>query len=251
MSSTNSDGTRIHYEVEGTGSALLLLHGTAGSTDDWRQNGYLNALKDGNRLVMVDQRGHGRSDKPHDVASYDWPLLVGDAVRVMDDLGLDEANVLGYSGGSFIALGMAMTMPARVHSLVLGGASPKWPGVSARMLELLASGMEAFVTATLEANGPLDPDFRELVLANDPAALSASLSASRCTPTKAMMRAFTRPTLLYAGEHDPRLADSAEMVTYLPDARLVTIPGLNHAETYLNGVPALPHIKAFLARVAA
>lgn len=250
MSFTDNDGIRIHYEVEGSGPPLLLLHGTAGSTQDWRQNGFLSALQDTNRLVMIDLRGHGQSDKPHDVAHYDWPLLVADVAHVMDDLGLDEAAVLGYSGGSYVALGMAMTAAERIRALILGGASPKWPGVSARMLELLANGMEAFVSATLDANGPLNPAYRAHILTNDPAALSASLRASRCTPTEALLRAFTKPTLLYAGELDPRLADSAEMASHLKDASLVTIPGLNHTEAYLSGGPALPHIKAFLSRLA-
>ena len=61
-----NDGLQIHYEVEGQGPPLILLHWWTGSLEDWRLFGYVDALKDTYRLILIDARGHGQSDKPHD-----------------------------------------------------------------------------------------------------------------------------------------------------------------------------------------
>src|SRR5688572_19971027 len=95
-----NQGVRINYEVEGDGPALLLLHGTTHCMEDWREAGYVDALKGYRQLVILDLRGHGKSDKPHDAAAYDWPVVVNDATSVLDDRGISSADVFGYSGGS-------------------------------------------------------------------------------------------------------------------------------------------------------
>jgi pimeloyl-ACP methyl ester carboxylesterase len=138
MPFADNNGVRIHYEVEGDGLPLVLLHGTSDDLEGWRDFGYVDALQEDHRLVLIDMRGHGQSDKPHEVAAYDWPLLVSDVACILDDLGMESVDILGYSAGSFIALGAAMSMPGRLRSLILGGASATWPGVSARALDLLA-----------------------------------------------------------------------------------------------------------------
>jgi pimeloyl-ACP methyl ester carboxylesterase len=227
----------------------VLLHATTGSLDDWRDSGYVDALKVDHRVVLIDLRGHGQSDKPHEVAAYDWPLLVGDVCCVLDELEIGDADVMGYSAGSYIAMGMALTTPERVRSLILGGASPKWAGASARTLDLLAEGMEAFVRAFFESTGPLPAAKRQKLLANDAAAVSASLTAPRCTPTPEMLSAFAKPCLLFVGETDPRLADSRDMASYLPGATLATLAGLNHVQTFDRGDLIVPHLNAFLAKV--
>jgi pimeloyl-ACP methyl ester carboxylesterase len=197
---------------------------------------------------MIDQRGHGASDSPHDVSEYEWPLLVDDVSCVLDQLGIQAASMFGYSAGSYVAMGMAMTIPDRVSRLILGGASPKWAGLRPQTGELLATeGMEGFVRVFFEANGPLPTAQRNKLLANDPLALRASLSASRCTPSPEMLQAFTKPCLLLVGEADPRLADSREMASQFANAQLVTFPELNHVQTFERGDLVVPHLKAFLA----
>ena len=62
---TASDGVRVYYEVEGDGPPLLLIHGFGQGGERWRGAGYVEALRDGHRVIVVDLRGHGRSDKPH------------------------------------------------------------------------------------------------------------------------------------------------------------------------------------------
>ncbi|MGD9676181.1 MAG: alpha/beta fold hydrolase, partial [Candidatus Bipolaricaulia bacterium] len=70
MPYATNGGVRIHYEVEGAGPALLLHHWTFASLDVWHELGYVDALAPDHRLLLMDSRGHGKSDAPHDALAY-------------------------------------------------------------------------------------------------------------------------------------------------------------------------------------
>jgi len=70
MPYANNRGVQIRYEVEGAGPPLILQHGFTCSIEDWYEGGYVAVLKADHRLVLVDARGHGGSDKPRDSAAY-------------------------------------------------------------------------------------------------------------------------------------------------------------------------------------
>lgn len=117
------DGLKLVVDVEGpaAGEPVLLLHGLAASSvTNWRLPGITRALTDaGFRVIVPDQRGHGRSDAPAD-GRY-GPVMVDDALEVLDALQVPKAHVVGYSMGSLVALRLAATAPGRVRSLFLGG----------------------------------------------------------------------------------------------------------------------------------
>src|SRR5690349_17922422 len=92
-------GVRIHYEVEGSGPPLVLHAGFMGSIPDWRDAGYVDALNGENTLVLLDPRGQGESEKPHETAAYVPEQRVADVLAVMDALGIARADFLGYSMG--------------------------------------------------------------------------------------------------------------------------------------------------------
>src|SRR3990172_464286 len=119
-----ADGVRIHYEVEGQGQPLMLVHGISGALQHWRINGYVDALRGDYRLVLVDARGHGESDKPHNPEAYAFKLMVGDLVAVLDALDISEDHYFGYSMGTLIGFRAPGFAPGRFHSLILGGHSP-------------------------------------------------------------------------------------------------------------------------------
>ena len=110
MPYATNQGVRIYYHVEGDGPPLVLLHGmTSNSAHMWGETGYIDALKPDHRLILIDARGHGASDKPHDRSAYTWPIPVQDVVAVLDHLAIDQAHVMGYSSGGGSASGWPHT----------------------------------------------------------------------------------------------------------------------------------------------
>jgi pimeloyl-ACP methyl ester carboxylesterase len=99
----NNNGVRIHYQVEGNGPPLILLHGIWADGGDFRDAGYVSALlNDDLRIIVMDARGHGLSDKPYDPSSYSPELLAGDVFAVADHAGAAKFSFFGYSWGGVL-----------------------------------------------------------------------------------------------------------------------------------------------------
>src|SRR5437773_1476057 len=124
MPFADNRGVRVHYRVEGEGQPLVLQHGLIQTVEDWYGTGYVDALKPDYRLILVDGRGHGQSDKPHDPSAYSLDRWVADVTTVLDALDLAKAHFWGYSMGGWIGFGMAKYAPERVDRLVIGGSHP-------------------------------------------------------------------------------------------------------------------------------
>jgi pimeloyl-ACP methyl ester carboxylesterase len=253
MPYAHNQGVRIHYEVEGEGPLLVLQHGVGASLRVWRDYGYVEGLKNDYRLILIDARGHGASDKPHNIEAYTSQARVGDILAVLDDLTLSKAHYCGYSMGGWIGFALAKYAPERFHSLMIGGMHPynRDPEPLNQRVELLRKGMEAYV-ATMEASaGPLPPHVRALALANDAEALIAATLAVRDDPGFAeVLPTMTMPCLVYSGEADAAYSSAKEAVQHIPNATLVSLPALNHMEAFIRSEVVLPHITKFLATVA-
>jgi len=105
------DGARIWYAAYGSGAPVILLHGGLGHSGNW---GYQvpALIRDGNRVVVIDSRGHGRSTR--DQRPFSYELLASDVAAVMDTLKIEQAGIVGWSDGACTALILASTAPARV-----------------------------------------------------------------------------------------------------------------------------------------
>jgi len=113
-----SDGTAIHYTVEGEGELVVLLHGFAVNAHlNWRLPGVIDKLKSDFQVIAMDLRSHGLSSKPHDSSAY-AKQMARDVVNLLDHLEIDQAHLVGYSLGGFIAL----KTPDRWHSVIPMGA---------------------------------------------------------------------------------------------------------------------------------
>jgi pimeloyl-ACP methyl ester carboxylesterase len=123
---TAEDGVRIHFEEAGnpSGEAVVLHHGFGQRLEHWGEAGYLERLGERYRLVLMDARGHGSSDKPEHEDAYDYRTRVLDVVAVQRALGLESSHFVGYSMGAMIGMSAAIYAPQRMRSMFLGGASP-------------------------------------------------------------------------------------------------------------------------------
>ncbi len=121
-----------------------------------------------------------------------------------------------------------------------------------RVLEIAVErGMGAYVAITEQTSGPLLPEMRARLLANDPGALSALASAQAATPSlKGVVLNTAMPCLLFTGEADPFYAGAKEAVNHMPNASFFSLPGLNHVQALTGSDLVLPHVKEFLAEVS-
>src|SRR5262249_50404343 len=177
MPYVENDGVRIHYEVEGKGPSLVLQHGFTHSLRRWYLHGYVDALRNDYELVLIDARGHGESDKPHDPHAYSLAARVRDVVAVVDDLKRRAVMFWGWSAGGRIGFGLAQYAPQRITAFVIGGGHPyerRLPESS----RIAGADPEAFLTAFFKRL-KIDPAtvpsvVREELMKNDFRALAAA-----------------------------------------------------------------------------
>ena len=234
MPYAKNQGIHIHYQVEGEGPPLVLQHGSAQSVENWRQYGYVSALKPSYQLILIDARGHGASDKPRTAAAYRMPLKVSDITAVLDDLNLSQTHFLGYSMGGRMGFGLATYAPERVCSLIIGGAHPykRAPEPFEKRIEGLRRGQKAEATprSSYDAEA-LIALYRENL---DEVGLEAVL------PT------ITTPCLFYAGEDDPYYSGVRDCIEHIRNVTFVSLPGLNHIQAMERSDLVLPHLSMFL-----
>lgn len=245
MPYTDNDGVQIHYEMEGDGQPLVLQHGLSSNLTRWGMSGYVDVLKGDYKLIMIDARGHGESDKPYDADVYDRKIMASDVVAVLDAEGIDKSHYLGYSMGGSIGFGLAESFPERFHSLIIGGMHPyAITGVDVLLERLEAGGMEAWVSSM---DPPPDSERRKMLLANDPQAIVAASVALRDRPDLShVLPNMTMPCLIYVGDADDLHVGAERCVAAMPNATWVSLPGLNHDETMSQGNLVLPHVTEFL-----
>src|SRR5262245_21923200 len=255
MSRVDNNGISIHYKVEGNGPPLVLGHGITDSSDVFYERGYVAALEPKYRLVLIDARGHGQSDKPHDLPSYTMEKCASDIVAVLDDLGMKTAAYGGYSMGGPIGYAVAQHALNRVRCFVLGGATagtesayPAEPGKESPLMAAFRAGPDAVIKIWGEG---VTPSLRERLLANDHAALIACGQGQRLN-NKGFSDAVGKiavPTLIYAGSADPIHNPARQTASEIPGAQFVSLPGLSHVAALCRSDLVLPHVEPFLAKV--
>jgi pimeloyl-ACP methyl ester carboxylesterase len=250
MPYADSQGVRIHYQVEGSGPPLVIQHGFTDSIQTWYELGYVDSLKRDNRLILVDARGHGASDKPHDPESYKPECNVADVVSVLTDLDIPRAHFFGHSMGAWIAFAMAQYAPDHVRAFIISGGNPN-PSDHLS----LNTGLEALQQQGVEAIAaiwgvPLPPALRARLLTNDVQALIAVRTQRLISPGfAAILPRMTMPCLVFAGEAAPEYPANKEFVARMPNATFFSLPGLGHAEAFIRSDLVLPHVTEFLRKV--
>ena len=212
-----SGGVGIRYFIDGAGEPLVLIHGFSGSaTTAWLNPGVFDALVDaGFRVIALDNRGHGGSDKPHDPASYGVEMAE-DIRRLLDHLDIERAHIVGYSMGAKIANTFRARHPDRLTSLTLGGYGWPWQGPTPLYADALAAMRK-----------------RTLPPGNEPEALAAyRVASAELLPGEENLRANRIPTLSIVGTEDAAVPadDLRTLRTTMARVTAVDMPG-THAGT--------------------
>lgn len=262
MPYTTNQGLRIHYEVEGQGIPLVLLYGQYFPLEVWYELNYVRELKD-YRLILIDARGHGQSDKPHEAEAYGVEPMVSDVVAVLDALGLEKANYMGYSAGGLLGFGLARFAPERFSSFIIGGTHPydnraeKLANAQEHIQMLEKQTTEEFIIG-LEAylkslNLPVfSPYMKTAMLRHDiPALIAWRRGFAEWPGFEETLGKISVPCLLYSGDKDDCFEQAQKAAREIPDAAFVSIPGGDHLEggTWVNILA--PHIRELLNRTSA
>ncbi len=234
----------IHQTGDASGPAMLLLHGFTGSGRNWDE---LAKKLPGWRIIAPDLPGHGETAPP----SGAMPEVALDLAALLDQLGVDQAVVIGYSMGGRLALHLAVQAPERVRALVVIGATPGLLDAEARaervaadeqLAQRIESDFEGFVRdweaqsmfATQKAMSTESQEqIRAIRRSHHPKALAAALrllGTGSQPPLHDRLAGLTMPVLWVVGEYDQKFRAIADAVhPLLPDARFAILPYAGHA----------------------
>jgi 3-oxoadipate enol-lactonase len=243
-----------HYEIAGSGPALVLIHGMGGDHTVW--DGQVEGLRDHFLLIRPDILGHGRTHIPP--APWRYAQFSRQIAELLDHLSIQGATICGFSLGGLIAQSFAIDYPQRAAALIVVSSAcertaAEQEAVDRRVEQVRAGGAPAVVDGALQRW--FTPEFvrrhpeviaywRAKTLANDPAAYRAVYELYADSDRQLLNRlgAIRAPTLIVTGDRDPgqtpRMA--AAMASRIRGAEMRVLPGVPHmlpieAAEALNG----------------
>ena len=241
----------IHYHVEscGDGFPLLLLHGFTGDGSAWIP--FCQRWNQHSKLIIPDLIGHGKTDAPESSDRYKIELAANDLVAILDELGVEKVDLLGYSMGGRLALTFAILYPDKVRNLILESTSPGLYSEAERTSRrehdgklaafIKEKGMEEFVDYwekiplfSTMAGLPLEvkKKIRQQRLSHSPQGLANSLLGMGTGAQPSWwdhLKQINQPVLLLTGQKDEKFCRIAErMQKELKNSRLVTIENSGH-----------------------
>jgi pimeloyl-ACP methyl ester carboxylesterase len=234
----DSDGFKIHYETFGKGDPLVLVHGWGSSLQtNWVDTGWVAALEKTRRVIALDVRGHGDSDKPHDQSAYSYANMSRDVLRVIDRLKIAKADYLGYSMGAFMGVWLVGNARQRFSSMILGGIGDETEESLAALPKIVA-GLRAKHPA--ELTDPVSSAYRAFS-ERDPRNNREALAVSALQmwpqgyPLKLggpNLAKVDIPVLIVNGANDHPYIDTVQtLVDAIPNSRLATLSDCDHLST--------------------
>jgi pimeloyl-ACP methyl ester carboxylesterase len=234
----NRDGINLHYEIHGSGPAILLSHGYSATLEMWR--GQIAPLSRRHQLILWDMRGHGQTDSPDDPSLYSEDATVADMAAVLNNAkaGAERAIVGGLSLGGYMSLAFHLSYPERVRALLLFDTGPGFKNDEARAAwnKRAAETANTFETEGLDSLRSQGREMsREMAMsthrsASGLARAALGMLAQRDARVIKSLPDIKVPTLIIVGADDtPFLAPSDYMAAKIPNARKVVIPHAGHA----------------------
>jgi pimeloyl-ACP methyl ester carboxylesterase len=257
MAYADSAGVRIYFAVAGDGFPVVLHTGAGGDHRMWEQAGYLTRLE-GFRCILMDHRGHGRSDKPQGLANHRVECYVADVIAVLDALAIDRAAFWGYSAGSTVGYALGAAHPGRLASLLVSGSiggrdydhPEERPSAERRALQFREHGLRELITELEKAEGITFPAWfwRQMTDTDGEMVALEVLGEAEWHGPWSLLPRIATPVLMLVGELEDPDRDTARAAAILPDGRCVMFPGLGHVGAFLRSDLAAADAIPFLRR---
>jgi pimeloyl-ACP methyl ester carboxylesterase len=236
------DATRVYFEDDGgPGAPTVILGGFLDPIElvrRWPVATALRGLPEEFRLVFIDHRGHGRTDKPHDDRAYAMHLRVADVVAVLDELGIERAHIIGLSWGGRLAFGVGEHARERVLSIVAVGQQPYAIDPDGPLTRVVGDalgasrhrGIAALVEAFEGLAGRYPEPVRRRYLAQDAAAMRAAWNAALTEgPVSPDLGGWRVPCLICVAADDADFFEQARRAAAeIPDAEFVSVDRTDH-----------------------
>jgi pimeloyl-ACP methyl ester carboxylesterase len=229
MHKFNSNGVEIAFDDLEEGEPVLLIHGFASNGRvNWVDTGWVRTLtRAGFRVIVIDNRGHGESQKLYDPALYPAAEMAEDARRLLDHLNISRCHVMGYSMGARIAAFLTINHPAYVRDVVFAGlAANLIYGVAGG--DEIAKGLEAPSLADVVDLGAKAFRYFAEATRSDLKALAACIKSSRVKITEAMLAGIAAPVLVVAGDQDMVSGEIQPLVDAIPGSAGLSLVNRNH-----------------------
>lgn len=253
---TTSDGIKIHYMQLGEGSPVVLIHGYTGSAEgNWYRNGIAETLAKDHRVIALDCRNHGRSDKPQENGAG----KAEDVIELMDHLKIEKAHIHGYSMGGMITGRLLASNPERFITAAFGGSGipetdPDLQAKAAAMDKEGTDPQEAEASRGLRIRHAMDNGAsREEAekLADAPRETPRPAAGGAAAPPRPRLEIdlakVTVPVLAINGEFDRPHAKTERMARELKSFKNVILPGKSHLTAI--AAPYIP--KEYIENLAA
>ncbi|HEY9007797.1 MAG TPA: alpha/beta hydrolase [Ohtaekwangia sp.] len=237
---TSFDGVKIHYEVQGFGEPVLLVHGFIVDGESWKRTAlYNDLLVAGFKVITLDMRGNGLSDKPHTPEAYENDAEARDIMGLLTRLGVRKYSVVGYSRGSIITARL-LVLDKRVDRAVLGGmgldfTNPEWPRRIMFYKALMGEDIPDLQGAVKYVQ---DSKLDQLAL--------AYLQKAQPSTSVEALKAISNPILVICGDRDEDNGSSQTLAAVFPKAMYKRVPG-DHNNTARSQAFA-DEVKLFLKK---
>jgi len=215
------NGIRMHYATFGQGDPVLLIHGGLGHADIWSAQ-VADLMKD-HLVIVADSRGHGRSTRDERPFGYD--LMAEDYLALLDRLGIDKADIVGWSDGGIIGLDIAMKHPERIDHLFAQAANVTTDGVDPGVAtDEVFNSYIAWMAEDYARMSPTPDEFDAFV-----EQISGMWASEPNWPDEDLGR-IAVPVTIALGDHDEAITreHTEHMAEVIPGSKLVILPEASH-----------------------
>jgi pimeloyl-ACP methyl ester carboxylesterase len=238
---THADGTKFHYFEWGTGTPVVLIHGSGGTALNWMMNGLGASLAKTNRVLAIDMRGHGQTVGPDGKRQRRTPNMDLDVLAFMDAMKIQRAHIGGFSMGGSITSQLMARAPERFITAHFGGSGVR---------EDENSEFAKLVPPDPQGTAPLDAEARKLYQARQAAeAAKAGVSngtdesqlSSQAVPAAVArppldLKKISFPILAVVGEFDQPYTRTHRLWREAPNFQRVILRNRGHLSSYMAGL---------------